>query len=128
MTFAAAKTSVVGRVGVIRNDFLMPRYLPNYLSPSWSMSIITTRENKIPVMFPEDVKFKNFEGRPEPIMCPVLIPFWDMANHKNGEISTFLYPEIDAVVSSAMEDFKAGEQIFIFYGKRTNAEALIHNG
>lgn len=52
------------------------------------MSIITTRENKIPVMFPEDVKFKNFEWRPEPIMCPVLIPFWDMANHKNGEIST----------------------------------------
>lgn len=87
-----------------------------------------TRENKIPVVFPEDVKYKNFEWKPEPIMCPVLIPFWDMANHKNGEISTFLYPEIDAVVSSAMEEFKAGEQVFIFYGKRTNAQALIHNG
>lgn len=95
---------------------------------SWSISMIMTRENKIPVMFPEDVKFKNFEWTPEPIMCPVLIPFWDMANHKNGEISTFLFPEIDAVVSSAMEDFKAGDQLFIMYGKRSNAQALIHNG
>lgn len=90
--------------------------------------MIMTRENKIPVLFPEEVKFKNYEWSPEPIMCPVLIPFWDMANHKNGEISTFLYPEIDAVVCSAMEDFNAGEQLFIMYGKRTNAQALIHNG
>lgn len=90
--------------------------------------MIMTRENQIPVVFPEDVKFKNYEWKPEPVRCPVLIPFWDMANHKLGEISTFLYPEIDAMVSSAMEDFKAGEQLFIMYGKRTNAQALIHNG
>lgn len=90
--------------------------------------MMMTRENQIPIVFPEGVKFKNFESTPEPIVCPVLIPFWDMANHKNGEISTFLFPEIDAVVSSAMEDFKAGEQLFIMYGKRSNAQALIHNG
>lgn len=93
------------------------------------MSVIMTRENQIPVVFPENDLFKSkFNWSPEPIMCPVLIPFWDFANHKMGEISTFLYPEIDAVVSSAMEDYKASEQLFIFYGKRTNAQALIHNG
>lgn len=80
------------------------------------------------MQFPEDVKFRNYEVSKEPVMCPVLIPFWDMANHRSGDITTFLYPEIQSVVCSAMEEFKKGDQIFIMYGKRTNAEALIHNG
>ncbi|XP_053697599.1 actin-histidine N-methyltransferase [Sabethes cyaneus] len=59
---------------------------------------------------------------------PMLIPFWDMANHVNGEITTGYNELLQQVESLALKDFRKGEQIFIHYGNRTNADFLVHNG
>ena len=34
----------------------------------------------------------------------------------------------DSCKSLAVKDFKAGEQVCIFYGERSNADLLVHNG
>jgi len=34
----------------------------------------------------------------------------------------------DSCKSLAVNDFKAGEQVCIFYGERSNADLLVHNG
>lgn len=34
----------------------------------------------------------------------------------------------DSCKSLAVKDFMAGEQVCIFYGERSNAELLVHNG
>ncbi|KAF2894742.1 hypothetical protein ILUMI_11431, partial [Ignelater luminosus] len=43
-------------------------------------------------------------------------------------ISTDYNPELKRSECLAVKNFKAGEQIFIFYGPRSNAELFIHNG
>uniref|UniRef100_A0A663M3I0 protein-histidine N-methyltransferase n=1 Tax=Athene cunicularia TaxID=194338 RepID=A0A663M3I0_ATHCN len=57
-----------------------------------------------------------------------LIPLWDMCNHTNGLITTGYNLEDDRCECVALQDFKAGEQIYIFYGTRSNAEFVIHSG
>ncbi|RZC41307.1 Rubis-subs-bind domain containing protein [Asbolus verrucosus] len=71
-----------------------------------------TRQNTIP--FQEDYH--------------ALIPLWDMCNHTNGTISTAYNPMLDRSECLALKNFKAGEQLFIFYGSRSNADLFIHNG
>lgn len=62
-------------------------------------------------------------------MIPALIPFWDMANHEeSGFISTQFNDETSSVESISMRNFNKGEQIFIYYGKRTAIEMLVNNG
>ena len=34
----------------------------------------------------------------------------------------------DSCKSMSVKDFKAGEQVCIFYGERSNADLLVHNG
>ena len=34
----------------------------------------------------------------------------------------------DSCKSLSVKDFKAGDQVCIFYGERSNAELLVHNG
>lgn len=64
----------------------------------------------------------------ESMQIPVLIPFWDFANHFDGIVTT-LYNVNDGQVEGATHtDIKKGEQIFIHYGNRNNANLLIHNG
>lgn len=46
----------------------------------------------------------------------------------NFQISTDYNPELDRSECLALRDFKAGEQLFIFYGPRSNADLFIHNG
>lgn len=59
---------------------------------------------------------------------PALIPFWDLANHMDGIVTTS-YNVADAQVEGAtLADVKKGEQIFIHYGNRNNANLLVHNG
>lgn len=77
-----------------------------------------TRQNIIP----SDVKVEDNKSQ------AVLIPFWDMANHINGILTTGYNDELEMVESQAMMDFKKGEQIFIYYGNRNNTDLLIHNG
>lgn len=57
-----------------------------------------------------------------------LIPFWDLLNHSNGRITSFLDMEKGCIESHAQRNFKKGEQVFMHYGDRSNADFLIHNG
>ncbi|XP_075154533.1 actin-histidine N-methyltransferase-like [Haematobia irritans] len=87
----------------------------------WAVSTVMTRENLIPRSLPKT------EGDTSDTIA-ALIPFWDMANHRDGTITTFFNMETQQVESSAQDDFKKDEQIFIYYGDRTNADLMIHNG
>uniref|UniRef100_A0A8B9BBE2 protein-histidine N-methyltransferase n=2 Tax=Anser TaxID=8842 RepID=A0A8B9BBE2_9AVES len=81
----------------------------------WAVSSVMTRQNQIPT---EDGSRVTL----------ALIPLWDMCNHTNGLITTGYNLEDDRCECVALQDFKAGEQIYIFYGTRSNAEFVIHSG
>ncbi|KAM4690813.1 actin-histidine N-methyltransferase [Rhinophrynus dorsalis] len=81
----------------------------------WAVSSVMTRQNQIPT---EDGSRVTL----------ALIPLWDMCNHTNGLITTGYNLEDDRCECVALQDFKDGEQIYIFYGTRSNAEFVIHNG
>ncbi|VFV32441.1 set domain-containing protein [Lynx pardinus] len=81
----------------------------------WAVSSVMTRQNQIPT---EDGSRVTL----------ALIPLWDMCNHTNGLITTGYNLEDDRCECVALQDFRAGEQIYIFYGTRSNAEFVIHSG
>ncbi|TMS20955.1 Histone-lysine N-methyltransferase setd3 [Larimichthys crocea] len=74
-----------------------------------------TRQNQIPTVDGSRVTL-------------ALIPLWDMCNHTNGLITTGYNLEDDRCECVALQDYKENEQIYIFYGTRSNAEFVIHNG
>lgn len=80
----------------------------------WAVSTVMTRQNVIPS--------KNGGT------TYALIPLWDFGNHKNGTISTDYNFDLSRSECLAFEDYKKGEQLFIFYGPRNNAEFFKHNG
>lgn len=81
----------------------------------WAVSTVMTRQNTIPS--------ENGDH-----MINALIPLWDLCNHTNGTISTNYNPELNRSECLALRDFNSGEQLFIFYGARSNADLFIHNG
>lgn len=81
----------------------------------WAVSTIMTRQNTIP-------------SSDQSTSVNALIPLWDLCNHTNGSITTNYNPTLERSECLAVRNFKAGEQLFIFYGTRTNAELFIHNG
>ncbi|KAM9842132.1 LOW QUALITY PROTEIN: actin-histidine N-methyltransferase [Aulostomus maculatus] len=81
----------------------------------WAVSSVMTRQNQIPT---EDGSR----------ITQALIPLWDMCNHTNGLITTGYNLEDDRCECVALKDYKENEQIYIFYGTRSNAEFVIHNG
>ncbi|KAM3595000.1 uncharacterized protein V6R79_016896 [Siganus canaliculatus] len=81
----------------------------------WAVSTVMTRQNQIPTEDGSQVTL-------------ALIPLWDMCNHTNGLITTGYNLEDDRCECVALQDYKANEQIYIFYGTRSNAEFVIHNG
>ncbi|XP_021918937.1 histone-lysine N-methyltransferase setd3 isoform X2 [Zootermopsis nevadensis] len=81
----------------------------------WAVSTVMTRQNFVP----------SIDGNS---MLNALIPMWDMCNHTNGKLSTDFNAEKNRSECVACRDYKAGEQIFIFYGPRTNSELFVHNG
>uniref|UniRef100_A0AAX7VN26 protein-histidine N-methyltransferase n=1 Tax=Astatotilapia calliptera TaxID=8154 RepID=A0AAX7VN26_ASTCA len=81
----------------------------------WAVSSVMTRQNQIPT---EDGSRVTL----------ALIPLWDMCNHTNGLITTGYNLEDDRCECVALQDCKENEQIYIFYGTRSNAEFVIHNG
>lgn len=91
---------------------------------SWSVSTVMTRQNLIPVTSPTTGNL----SKEDPITKPALIPFWDMANHTNGHLTTSYNIESHQVESFTMKEYKKGDQIFIYYGNRNNTDLLIHNG
>lgn len=79
----------------------------------WALSIVMSRQNQIP-----------FEGK----NLFALIPAWDMCNHTHGEITTFFVPEAQALDCYALKDTNVGEQLYIHYGPRSNAELFSYMG
>lgn len=92
----------------------------------WAVSTVMTRQNLIPSQ-EEIVEGDGKEKQLVPLVN-ALIPLWDFCNHQDGQFSTDFHPESRRTVCQAGRDFGAGEQVFIFYGTRTCAEQLIHNG
>ncbi|XP_031572761.1 actin-histidine N-methyltransferase-like [Actinia tenebrosa] len=80
----------------------------------WAVSTVMTRQNQVPISDTENIK--------------ALIPMWDMCNHSNGTIETGFDTKDESCKSFAIRPFAKGDQIFIFYGKRNNADLLFHNG
>ncbi|KAJ6642729.1 Actin-histidine N-methyltransferase [Pseudolycoriella hygida] len=99
---------------------------------SWAVSTMMTRQNHIPLN--ETNKELTNDGNPakpsieEDAKVPVLIPFWDVANHANGMITSNYSPMDGQVEGATMTDVKKDEQIFMYYGNRNNANFLVHNG
>ena len=83
----------------------------------WAVSTVMTRQNLIPSM-----------DEQEDSMVNALIPYWDMANHDQGQVSTDFDPEHKVSLCYAHRQFGKGEQLTIFYGVRANCDLLIHNG
>ncbi|GAB0088882.1 Actin-histidine N-methyltransferase [Sergentomyia squamirostris] len=88
----------------------------------WAVSTVMTRQNLVPMLVTEK------GGETETRMSPALIPLWDMANHAEGKITTIFNGETNCIESTTLRKCQRGEQIFIFYGPRSNADFLIHNG
>ncbi|XP_053672432.1 actin-histidine N-methyltransferase-like [Anopheles nili] len=96
----------------------------------WAVSTVMTRQNKVPVNLAE------LDGMDYTL---ALIPFWDMANHAYPGLSptkarhvaeTCYNPEREQLECSLPHpvDTQSSEPIFIYYGTRTDAEFLVHNG
>ncbi|KAL0829216.1 hypothetical protein ABMA28_004047 [Loxostege sticticalis] len=79
----------------------------------WAVSTVMTRQNNIQLGDSDVTAF---------------IPLWDMCNHEHGKITTDFNKEKDRGECYALRDFKPGDQIFIFYGARSNADLFLHNG
>ncbi|XP_060804170.1 actin-histidine N-methyltransferase [Amyelois transitella] len=79
----------------------------------WAVSTVMTRQNNIQLANNDITAF---------------IPLWDMCNHEHGKITTDFNNELNRGECYALRDFKPGEQIFIFYGARSNADLFLHNG
>lgn len=84
-----------------------------YNNYRWAVSTVMTRQNNIQLGDNDVTAF---------------IPLWDMCNHEHGKITTVFNKEINRSECYALRDFKPGEQIFIFYGARPNADLFLHNG
>jgi len=85
----------------------------------WAVSTVMTRQNQVPCKADTNK------------MTNTLIPFWDLANHEyhsESEISTDFDEANDGTVCMANRNFVKGEQFTIYYGKRSNADLLVHNG
>lgn len=81
----------------------------------WAVSTVMTRQNQIPTPGGDKMTF-------------ALIPLWDMCNHCNGLITTDFNLEKDCSECYALKNYCKNDQIFIFYGARSNAELLVNNG
>merc|ERR1719481_2483628 len=92
------------------------KYYLTYDEYRWAVSTVMTRQNLVPSLT---------EGEPS---INALIPFWDLANHDSGQLSTDYDDEGQALVCLSQRAFKEGEQFTIFYGVRANCDLLIHNG
>ena len=82
-------------------------------------SVVMTRQNRIPAA----------AAGASPEMDMALVPVWDMCNHaSDGPITSFFNVETQQLEATAMRDFAAGEQVYIFYGARSNADFVLYSG
>lgn len=79
-----------------------------------------TRQNLVPS--------EKQESEDGPKLISALIPYWDMANHRPGKITSFYATVSRQLECTAQEAVNTGEQFFIYYGDRSNTDLLVHNG
>lgn len=94
---------------ILRDYFTFDEY-------RWAVSTVMTRQNQVPCAS-DLTETTN-----------TLIPFWDMANHDEGEVSTDYDVDNHSTLCMAHKDFVVGTQFTIFYGVRANIDLLVHNG
>lgn len=87
----------------------------------WAVSAVMTRQNAVP-------STDAAGGDDGADVMTALVPLWDMCNHSDGKVLTDYDSSADMLRCYAMRDFEPGQEVTIFYGKRTNAEFFIHNG
>jgi hypothetical protein len=86
----------------------------------WAMSVVMTRQNPVP--------YKNNAGQVAG-RCLALVPVMDMVNHgAELEHGVFYDDTTDTVNVACTIDTKAGEEVRMYYGDRTNQELLVHSG
>ncbi|GFX57948.1 actin-histidine N-methyltransferase [Trichonephila clavipes] len=81
----------------------------------WAVSSAMTRQNVLP----------HPDGKQQ---VTTLVPLFDMCNHANGKLSTDFDLEKGTLISYSFKSFSKGEEVCMFYGPRTNAEFMVHNG
>lgn len=91
----------------------------------WSVACISTRVNLIPSQEAKD-------SANEPLAVPSLIPVLDMVNHefssKAQADAVYFSAESESAGITAVRDYKMGDKVSIYYGKRSNRDFLLHNG
>lgn len=90
-----------------------------------------TRQNAIPlakVTKGNDAATVSSTTEDDESKTPALIPFWDLANHIDGHVTTSYNDTNHQIEATTLTDVRNGEQIFIHYGNRNNANLLVHNG
>lgn len=97
--------------------------ISSFLSPltyelfRWAVSTVMTRQNLVPS-----------EADPTKTNTLALIPLWDMCNHRQGNFCTDFDPSSATLVFYSMADLQAGDEIFNYYGDRTNGDFFLNNG
>jgi len=94
---------------------LLKDYL-TYDEYRWAVSTVMTRQNMVPKQDDPNTQVNT------------LIPFYDLANHDHGQLSTDYDTTSSSTTCLAQRDFSSGEQFTIFYGVRANCDLLVHNG
>ncbi|XP_017048262.1 actin-histidine N-methyltransferase [Drosophila ficusphila] len=97
----------------------------------WAVSTVMTRQNLVPRtrhLSSQEQPTQVESAKPNTELISALIPYWDMANHRPGKITSFYDECRQQLECTAQEPCAAGEQFFIYYGDRSNADLLVHNG
>ncbi|GFT00203.1 actin-histidine N-methyltransferase [Nephila pilipes] len=81
----------------------------------WAVSSAMTRQNILPYI----------DGNQQ---VTSLVPMFDMCNHASGNLSTDFDLKKDLLISYSFKSFCKDEEVCMFYGPRTNAEFMVHNG
>eukprot|EP00953_Heterococcus_sp_UTEX-ZZ885_P036240 18684-Heterococcus_DN1.PRE.2 len=97
----------------------------------WAFATVVTRQNRIyyrPTVAAAAVGAAGDSAVEQLQDALALIPVYDMCNHAEGPMTTAFDCDERCLVMTAMQDFAAGDEITMFYGKRPNRELLLYSG
>ena len=90
----------------------------------WAVATVQSRQNRVPVRPAQNAA----AAAVQPVWTLALVPWWDMINHERGQATTEADPNARLLRCTASRDYAAGEQVFMHYGDRSNAEFVVHQG
>eukprot|EP01129_Flabellula_baltica_P006640 TRINITY_DN2500_c0_g1_i1.p1 TRINITY_DN2500_c0_g1~~TRINITY_DN2500_c0_g1_i1.p1 ORF type:complete len:517 (-),score=131.08 TRINITY_DN2500_c0_g1_i1:26-1516(-) len=100
-------------------DLVLKRDAFTYDIFRWAYGTIYCRKNRIPLI--------GKSGKPVDALS--LIPVYDLFNHEDGDDITAEYSlETESIECRAKRSFKEGEQVYMFYGHRTNGDLFMNSG